>query len=223
VRAFAAGIEGDVDVLVNNAGVMAVPYGRTADGFEAQIGTNHLGHFALTGLLLGRIRDRVVTVTSEGHRLGAIRLDDLHWARGYDALAAYQQSKLANVLFAVELQRRLRAAGSPVRALNAHPGWARSNLFAGAERSRKLWLMRRIDSVIAQSAEQGALPTLYAATADVPGGSYVGPGGFLRLRGHPRIADASPATKDGRTAAALWDLSERMTGIRYEFAPRATA
>ena len=219
VRAFAAGVAGDVDVLVNNAGVMAVPYARTADAFEAHIGTNHLGHFALTGLLLSRIRDRVVTLTSEGHRLGAIRLDDLHWARDYDALAAYNQSKLANVLFTAELQRRLRAAGSPVRALNAHPGWARSNLFAGAERSRKLWLMRRIDAVVAQSTDRGALPSLYAATADVPGGSYVGPGGFLRLRGYPRVSDASPATQDEATAAGLWDLSERMTGVHYDFAP----
>jgi NAD(P)-dependent dehydrogenase (short-subunit alcohol dehydrogenase family) len=221
VRAFAAGIDHDVDVLVNNTGIMGVPYGRTADGFELQLGTNHLGPFALTGLLLDRLRDRVVTVTSEGARFGRIRLDDPHSARGYGALAAYYQSKLANLLFTFELQRRLQGAGSPLRALSAHPGWARSNLFAGAERSRQVWLMRRIDAVIAQPTEQGVLSTLYAATMDLPGGSFVGPDGFLGLRGHPRIEDAGPAARDVPTAEALWALSERMTGVHYDLVPRA--
>jgi NAD(P)-dependent dehydrogenase (short-subunit alcohol dehydrogenase family) len=222
VRAFAAGVGHEVDVLVNNAGIMFVPSGRTADGFELQLGTNHLGHFALTGLLLDRLRDRVVTVTSKAAQLGRIRLDDPHFTRGYDAVAAYQQSKLANLLFTFELQRRLRRADSPLRALSAHPGWARSNLFAGAERSRQVWLMRRIDAVIAQRTEQGALPTLYAATVDLPSGSHVGPGGFLGLRGHPRIEDAGPTAQDVPTAEALWGLSERMTGVHYDLGRRAT-
>ena len=216
VRAFAAGIDHDVDVLVNNAGIMFVPYGRTADGFELQLGTNHLGHFALTGLLLDRLRDRVVTVTSKAARSGRIRLDDLHSARGYNAVAAYQQSKLANLLFTFELQRRLQRAGSPLRAMSAHPGWARSNLFAGAERSRRVWLLRRIDAVIAQRPEQGALPILYAATMDLPGGAAVGPDGVFGFRGHPQIDAAGPAAQDVPTAEALWDVSERMTGVSYE-------
>src|SRR5437763_9075478 len=129
VQSFADGVDGPVDVLINNAGVMALPLRRTADGFEMQIGTNHLGHFALTGLLLDRVRDRVVTVSSGAHRVGRIRLDDLNWERGrYQRWLAYGQSKLANLLFTYELARRLSAAGSPIRALAAHPGYAATNL-----------------------------------------------------------------------------------------------
>ena len=217
VRMFAAGIDGDVDVLINNAGIMAVPYGRTVDGFEMQLGTNHLGHFVLTGLMLRRIRDRVVTVSSLAHRRGRIRFDDLSFERGYHGMVAYEQSKLANLLFAYELRRRLQAAGSPVRSLAVHPGLSRTNLFGAAERTLGIRIMAFFQRFVAQSAERGALPLLYAATVDLPGGTYVGPGGFAELWGQPRIVQSSPASMDRRMAEALWSLSESLTGVRYDF------
>src|SRR3954453_8225092 len=172
VRAFAYGFEGELDVLVNNAGVMAVPEARTADGFEMQIGTNHLGHFALTNLLLPRMRDRVVTVASGAHRMGKIDLADLNWrTRKYDGWGAYGQSKLANLLFTAELQRRLAAAGSDVRAVAAHPGYAATNLQSRSENVIQNAVMAIGNRVMAQSDEMGALPTLYAATQDIPGNS----------------------------------------------------
>jgi NAD(P)-dependent dehydrogenase (short-subunit alcohol dehydrogenase family) len=219
VREFAGGLGGEVAVLVNNAGVMAVPKRTTADGFEMQIGTNHLGHFALTGLLLDRVTDRVVTVSSGAHNLGRIRLDDLNWERGrYRRWHAYGQSKLANLLFTYELQRRLAEAGSPVRAVAAHPGYAATNLQSHTE-SVQDRLMRLSNRIMAQSGEMGALPTLYAATVpDLPGGSYVGPDGLFEQRGHPKIVGSSAASRDLGTARRLWELSEKLTGVGFEFA-----
>jgi NAD(P)-dependent dehydrogenase (short-subunit alcohol dehydrogenase family) len=218
VRAFAQSVT-EVDVLINNAGVMAVPLRRTADDFEMQIGTNHLGHFALTGLLLDRIRDRVVTVSSGLHQLGKISIDDLNWRRRcYQRWLAYGQSKLANLLFTYELDRRLRAADSPIRSTAAHPGYATTNLQSHTE-SFQDTLMSLGNRLFAQSAEMGALPTLYAATTDVPSGGYAGPGGFMEQRGHPKLVHSNRASRDTKVAAKLWDLSEQLTGVTYKFAP----
>jgi len=222
VRAFAEAFEGELDVLIDNAGVMAVPERRTADGFEMQIGTNHLGHFTLTNLLLPRIRDRVVVVSSNAHRAGTIRLDDLNWERGgYDRWRAYGQSKLANLLFMGELQRRLAAAGSPVRAVAAHPGYAATNLQSRTESFLQNAMMRVGNRVIAQSDEMGALPTLFAATQDIPGGSYVGPDGRGGHRGHPTLVGRSGAAQDEAVARRLWELSEELTGVRFPLEPPA--
>jgi NAD(P)-dependent dehydrogenase (short-subunit alcohol dehydrogenase family) len=219
VREFADGVDGEVAVLVNNAGVMALPKRATADGFEMQIGTNHLGHFALTGLLLDRITDRVVTLSSGAHRIGRIRLDDLNWERGgYRRWAAYGQSKLANLLFSYELQRRLAAAGSAVRAVAAHPGYAATNLQSHTE-SIQDRVMGFGNRLLAQSDEMGALPTLYAATApDVPGGAFVGPDGLFEQRGHPKLVGSNAASKDQDAARKLWEQSEKLTGVTFEFA-----
>lgn len=224
VRAFAAGVEEPVDVLIDNAGVMAPPRGTTADGFELQLGTNHFGHFALAGLLLDRVRDRVVTLSSNAHRLGRIRFEDLQSERRYGAWTAYNQSKLANLLFALELQRRLEAAGSPLRSVAAHPGYADTNLqFAGpamAQRTIGGGFWRLANRFAAQSAAAGALPTLYAATVpDLPGGSYVGPGGPGQFRGAPKVVRPNPNARDAAVAARLWDVSEQLTGVT--FAPPA--
>jgi NAD(P)-dependent dehydrogenase (short-subunit alcohol dehydrogenase family) len=216
VRAFAVGWEGDIDVLINNAGVMAVPEGRTKDGFETQIGTNHLGHFALTGLLLGHVTDRVVTVSSGAHRIGRIALDDLNWERrSYKRWPAYGQSKLANLLFTFELQRRLATAGSPVRATAAHPGYAATELQSRTGSALQNALMAIGNRLLAQSGEQGAWPTLFAATEDIPGGSFVGPDGFAEQRGHPHLVTPSSAATDAETARGLWELSERLTGVTF--------
>jgi len=222
VRAFADGWDGELDVLINNAGVMAIPEQRTVDGFEMQIGTNHLGHFALTNLLLPHIGDRVVTVSSGMHRAGSIRLDDLNWERGgYKTWRAYGQSKLANLLFTSELQRRLDAAGSSVRATAAHPGYAATNLQSHTGNFIQNALMAVGNKLVAQSDEMGALPTLYAATQDIPGDSYVGPGGFQEQRGHPTLVGRNGAAKDTETAKRLWTLSEELTGVTFALAPAA--
>lgn len=224
VRAFAEATDGPVDLLIDNAGVMATSERRTADGFELQIGTNHLGHFALTNLLLPRITDRVVVVSSGLHRNGRIDLDDLNGEhRRYRPWAAYSQSKLANLLFVLELERRLTAAGSAVRAVAAHPGYAATDLqrrtgspianVAGALGNR----------LVAQSAAMGALPTLYAATQDVAGGTYIGPDGFQHLRGHPAVDTPAPRALDAETARRLWDLSEQLTAVTWPLGPDATA
>ncbi|MDP9116145.1 MAG: oxidoreductase [Actinomycetota bacterium] len=215
VRAFAEGVD-DVDVLVNNAGLMAVPQQRTEDGFEMQIGTNHLGHFALTGLLLPKISDRVVALSSGAHRMGRISIDDLNWrSRKYRAWGAYGQSKLANLMFAYELQRRLEAVGSRVRAVAAHPGYSATELQSHTESVADV-VMALGNRVLAQSAEMGALPTLYAATEpDLAGGSFVGPDGPGELRGHPRLVGSTKASKDRRVAAQLWTLSEELTGVSF--------
>jgi NAD(P)-dependent dehydrogenase (short-subunit alcohol dehydrogenase family) len=222
VRAFADEWDGPIDVLINNAGVMATPEHRTADGFELQIGTNHLGHFALTNLLLPHITDRVVTVSSGAHRGGSIRLDDLNWERGgYNRWRAYGQSKLANLLFTLELQRRLAEAGSELRAVAAHPGWAATNLQHHTESRLQDGLMAIGNRIWAQNDEMGALPTLYAATQDIPGGSYVGPDGFAEQRGHPRLVGRSKAASDEQTARRLWELSEELTGTSFPLTPAA--
>jgi NAD(P)-dependent dehydrogenase (short-subunit alcohol dehydrogenase family) len=215
VRAFAAAT-GPFDVLVNNAGVMAIPLSRTADGFESQIGTNFLGHFALTLQLLPVITDRVVTVSSNAHRWGRINVDDLNWQRRrYRRWLAYGQSKLADLMFTYELQRRLHAAGSSLRSVAAHPGYAATELQSstGSRADRVMSLGNRL---LAQSAERGALATLYAATMpDVRGGEYWGPDGLAELVGHPTRVGSSRSSKDGRTAVRLWARAEELTGVTF--------
>jgi NAD(P)-dependent dehydrogenase (short-subunit alcohol dehydrogenase family) len=219
VRAFADEWEGNLDVLINNAGVMAVPEQRTKDGFEMQIGTNHLGHFALTNLLLPHVTDRVVTIASGAHRQGKIDLDDLNWeSRGYSAWRAYGQSKLANLLFTMELQRRLEDAGSSLRATAAHPGWAATNLQSHTGSRLQTIGLAIGNKVLAQSEEQGAWPTLFAATQDIPGNSYVGPDGFQEGRGHPKLVGRSAAAQDAGVARRLWTLSEELTGVPFGLA-----
>jgi NAD(P)-dependent dehydrogenase (short-subunit alcohol dehydrogenase family) len=218
VRAFAEDVTETIDVLINNAGLMIPPLGRTADGFELQFGTNHLGHFALTNLLLPRIWGRVVTVSSNGHRAGTLDFEDLNWERRpYRAFPAYAQSKLANLLFTAELHRRLTEAGSPVLATAAHPGMAATNLLGHLENDRSLRHRFRtaVISRLSQSNDGGALPTLYAAVADVPGGSYAGPGGFLQGRGAPKLVSRSGAAQDGTLARRLWTVSEELTGVTF--------
>lgn len=214
VRAFAAGWHDPIDVLINNAGTMAVPPGRTAQGFELQFGTNHLGPFALTNLLLPRITDRVVCLASSAHRAGHIDLDDLNWERRpYRPWPAYGQSKLANLLFVLELQRRLTAAGSPVRATGAHPGWSRTNLQG---HTGNAWADRAalvITRAFGQPPAHGAWPTLFAATADLPGACYVGPAGWGETRGRPRLVGRSPEASDAELAKRLWTASEELTGV----------
>ena len=192
VRAFAGSWTGDLDILVNNAGIMLVPAGVTADGFESQFGTNHLGHFALTNLLLPFVTDRVVTLSSGLHRSGTIVLDDLNWQRRpYSPQRAYAQSKLANLLFTLELQRRLTVARSPVRAMAAHPGWAATNLQSHSGSRLRDGAMQVGNRLFAMTGAQGALPTLFAATADIPGGSYVGPDRMMEMRGYPTLVGRS--------------------------------
>jgi NAD(P)-dependent dehydrogenase (short-subunit alcohol dehydrogenase family) len=220
VHAFADAWEGDLDVLVNNAGVMAVPEQRTKDGFEMQLGTNHLGHFALTNLLLPHVTERVVVVASGVHRMGSIHLDDLNWERhGYSRWRAYGQSKLANLLFMSELQRRLDDAGSSVRVTAAHPGYAATNLQHRTENVVQNALLAIGNRVMAQSEEMGALPTLFAATQDLPGDTYVGPDSMGEQRGHPKIVGRSGAARDEQTARRLWELSEELTGVAFPLTP----
>jgi len=233
VRAFAAAFAGRHDTLhglVNNAGVMALPYRRTADGFEMQLGTNHLGHFALTGLLLDRLLaaparanapgPRIVTVSSGAHRAGRIRFDDLQSERRYGKWRAYGQSKLANLLFAYELQRRLDKCGADLISVACHPGYAATNLqFAGPRMDGSRWqerIVRLGNALLSQDAAAGALPTLYAATApDVRGGDYIGPDGLGELTGAPRKVESNARSHDAAVAAKLWDVSEKLTGVRY--------
>ena len=216
IHEFAADWEGEVDILINNAGVMVPPLSRTAEGFELQFGTNHLGHFALTNLLLDRVTGRVVTVSSTGHRIGSIDFDDLNWERKpYKAWRAYGQSKLANLLFTAELQRRLTASDSAVLATAAHPGYAATNLQFHSGR-RALDIISEIGNrLIAQDENGGALPTLYAAVADVPGNSFAGPGGFMEQRGAPKLVGRSSAAQDAVVARRLWDVSEELTGVHF--------
>ncbi len=226
VRAFADQLAADhdrLDLLINNAGVMAPPRRTTKDGFESQLGTNHLGHFALTGRLLGLLTAapaaRVVTVSSAAHRVGKIKFDDLQREHGYNNWLAYGQSKLANLMFCFELQRRATAAGSPLRSVAAHPGYAATNLqFAGPSHAYERWPMAIGNKLFAQSAEMGALPTLYAATVqDVPGGAFIGPDGFMEQRGYPRIVSAAGKAYDEDAWRRLWEASEQLTDVRYEF------
>jgi NAD(P)-dependent dehydrogenase (short-subunit alcohol dehydrogenase family) len=213
VRAFADGVDG-ADVLINNAGIMAVPYAQTVDGFESQIGTNHLGHFALTNLLLPKITDRVVTVSSMVYLFGYISLKDLNWkSRPYSAWLAYGQSKLANLLFTSELQRRLDAAGSAVKAHAAHPGYSATNLQGHSGRSLGDALMS-IGNRLATDADFGARQTLYAASQDLAGNTFVGP--KFAMRGPTRrVALRSPLARDTKKATALWELSEQLTDTKF--------
>lgn len=216
VRAFAEEFTDPIDILINNAGIMVPPLGRTADGFESQFGTNHLGHFALTNLLLPQIRDRVVTVSSLGHRSGTIDFDDLNWERKpYRPMAAYGQSKLANLLFTSELQRRLTECSSPVIATAAHPGLAATNLFGRSGHRVRDAISAAAIGLISQSEQHGALPTLCAATANIPGNSYVGPGGFQQTRGEPKLVGRSAEASDAEVARRLWTVSEELTGVGF--------
>ncbi|MEU2625001.1 oxidoreductase [Streptomyces sp. NPDC007157] len=217
VREFAAGWDGPLDLLINNAGVMMLPEQSTKDGFEMQFGTNHLGHFALTNLLLPHLTDRVVTLSSGLHRGGdgVIHFADVNLRGTYNPTRAYAQSKLANLLFTLELQRRLTEAGSPVRALAAHPGYAATNLQSHTASPVARLGMRLGNLLVAQDDRAGALPTLYAATQDLPGASYVGPDGMGGMRGAPALAGRSPAASDPAAARRLWTLSEEMTGVTW--------
>ncbi|MEV0946664.1 oxidoreductase [Rhodococcus sp. NPDC049939] len=217
VREFAESID-SIDVLVNNAGVMGVPMRRTVDGFEMQIGTNHLGHFALTAMLLGKVRDRVVTMASIMHKIGTIDLADLNWEqRRYRRWPAYGQSKLANLLFTYELHRRLAASGSKVKALASHPGYAATNLQSHTETIQGR-ILSLANPIIAQPARMGALPMLYAATVpDAVGGSYLGPSSMFETRGYPKVVESNRKAHDETVARQLWSLSEQLTGVNYNF------
>ena len=216
---------GGLDLLINNAGIMAIPRRESADGYELQLATNHLGHFALTGLLLPALvaipNSRVVNVASGAHRIARrIDFEDLMGERKYSKWGAYGQSKLANLLFTSELQRRLSANGLSVKAYAAHPGYAATNLqsvgpaMSGSSIEGKMTAMA--NKVIAQSPQMGALPTLFAATMPgLPGDSYIGPSGFGEMRGHPKLVDRSAAAKDPGQARRLWEVSEDLTGVRY--------
>jgi NAD(P)-dependent dehydrogenase (short-subunit alcohol dehydrogenase family) len=219
VRGFAAGIEG-LDVLVNNAGIMMPPRSETAGGFELQFGTNHLGHFALTGLLLewlARGTDpRVVTVSSLEHRPGRIDFDDLASKGDYDPRRAYQRSKFANVVFALELDRRLRAAGSPVKSVLAHPGYSATNLQTTGPTGAMKALLRVGNRLFAQSADRGALPQIHAAAAPgVESGEFYGPDGFNQLRGKPTLVRPVDRASDPELGRRLWQVSEELTGVTY--------
>jgi NAD(P)-dependent dehydrogenase (short-subunit alcohol dehydrogenase family) len=219
IRAFAERFrerDDGLDLLVNNAGVMATPRRRTADGFELQFGTNHLGHFALTGLLIGSMQGRedarVVTVSSSAHHAGRIAFDNLGGDRRYFRWRAYSQSKLANLLFALELDRRLRAEGSTVKSLAAHPGYAATNLQRAGPPLIDTVVMELSNRIVAQSDEMGALPILYAATEPgLEGGTFVGPDGIAEQRGHPKPVSPSRGARDEDVARRLWEVSEEMT------------
>jgi len=204
-----------LDLLINNAGIMVPPYGTTAQGFETQFGVNHLGHFALTGSLLDLIiqtpGSRIVTVSSVAHQFGKIQFSDLNWAKGYKAQSAYGQSKLANLLFTYELQRRLAAAGKDTLAVAAHPGWTETNL---QEHAKGVKFLNRF---FGQEPLMGALPTLYAATeSDVNGAEYYGPSGFMEMNGPPKRVRSNKRSRDRNVAERLWSVSEELTGVRFQ-------
>lgn len=216
VRSFAREFTEPIDLLVNNAGLSLPPLGRTVDGFELQFGTNHLGHFALTNLLLPQIRRRIVSVSSLAHLIGSIDLSDLNWERKpYRAYPAYGQSKLANLLFTAEIQQRLSRAGSSVIATAAHPGISATNLMNTEDRGLRFRVEKALMSLVAQTPEAGALPTLMAATADIPGNSYAGPGNFLGLRGAPRMVRPAAKARDAVMGRQLWTASEQLTGVTF--------
>lgn len=220
VRRFAAAFQeryGQLDLLINNAGIMVPPYGKTPQGFETQLGVNHLGHFALTGLLLNMLlqtpESRIVTVSSIAHRFGSIDFDDLHWERkGYKPNPAYGQSKLANLLFTYELQRKLTAVGQSTIALAAHPGWTETNLQQHSDMASFL------NPFLAQPQPMGALPTIRAAVdPNVIGGEYYGPAGFMEMRGYPVVVRSTDASYDLDDAERLWQVSEQVTGVTFDF------
>jgi NAD(P)-dependent dehydrogenase (short-subunit alcohol dehydrogenase family) len=213
ISEFADGVEA-VDILVNNAGIMATPYAVTKDGFESQIGTNHLGHFALTNLLLPKLTDRVVSVSSMMHRMGYISLKDLNWkTRPYSAWLAYGQSKLANLLFTSELQRLLEQAGSPVRAVAAHPGYSRTNLQGKSGGRIGDTAMNLGNRLLATDADFGARQTLFAVSQDLRGNTFVGP--RFGLLGPTQPVGRSLLARQTGTATALWELSEQLTATKF--------
>ncbi|MFP4189344.1 MAG: oxidoreductase, partial [Halobacteriales archaeon] len=227
VRGFASDFADDhdaLDVLCNNAGVMAIPRRETEDGFEQQFGVNHLGHFALTAhlsdLLVSTEGARVVTTSSGAHERGSIDFEDLHGEDEYTKWGAYAQSKLANLLFAFELQRRFDGAGVDAKSVGVHPGYADTDLQRRGpemEGSRlKLGVMKAMNVVLAQSAERGSLPILYGATAEVESGEYVGPGGFMNMRGYPTVQEPNDSARDEETARRLWEVSKELTGVEFE-------
>ena len=218
VRAFARDWSAQpIDLLINNAGVMIPPLSRTKDGFELQFGTNHLGHFALTNLLLPHVTGRVVTVSSGMHQLGRIDFDDLNWERRrYSPWRAYGQSKLANLLFTAELQRRLTEAGAKVLSMAAHPGYAATNLQSHSGSRLMVFAMGTLGNrLLAQDAAGGALPTLYMATQDLPGDTFAGPSRLGGLRGAPAPCSRTTAASDQETARRLWEASEALTGVSF--------
>ncbi len=231
VESFAAGVEREydaLDVLCNNAGVMAIPRQETDDGFEKQLGVNHLGHFALTGHLLELLtrsegESRIVTQSSGAHESGEVDFTDLHRERSYGKWEAYAQSKLANLLFAYELHRRLAAADvTDTLSVACHPGYAATNLQYRGPRQEgstlRLGVVKAANAVFGQSAQRGALPLLYAATAPgVAGGDYYGPSGFLSMRGPPEKQSSNDASYDEADAERLWEVSEELTGVEFEF------
>jgi NAD(P)-dependent dehydrogenase (short-subunit alcohol dehydrogenase family) len=231
VRAFAEAFRSShdgLDLLINNAGVMAPPRAETKDGFELQLGTNVLGHFALTGRLIGamegRVDARVVTLSSNAHKMGRINFEDLQSERGYSRWGAYGQSKLADLMIALELDRRLQAAGSSVKSVAAHPGYAATNLQTAAPPLVDRLVMRVSNVFLAQSAAMGALPVLYAATSPgLAGGSYVGPDGIGEFRGHPHVVSPNGAARDEQVAARLWGVCEELTGVAFELGAGAAA
>jgi NAD(P)-dependent dehydrogenase (short-subunit alcohol dehydrogenase family) len=205
-----------LDLLINNAGVMMPPYSKTADGFELQFGTNHLGHYALTGLLIDLVlkteNSRIVTVSSTGHKSGKLDFDDLNWEkRKYKKMQTYADSKIANLYFTYELQRRLEKAGSKTIAVVSHPGWTATEL------QRHVGLLRFLNRFFSQSIEMGALPTLLVATAlDVEGSDYYGPSGRGEMKGYPKKVESNKLSQDEDIAKKLWTISEELTGVRYE-------
>jgi NAD(P)-dependent dehydrogenase (short-subunit alcohol dehydrogenase family) len=226
VRAFATAFTArglPLDLLINNAGVMALPRRElTVDGFERQFGTNHLGHFALTGLLMPQLlaapAPRVVTVSSIAHRRGKIEVDNLAGERKYSPRGAYNQSKLANLLFARELEKRARAAGSKLVSIPVHPGVSRTNIIENGMQPTglKAVVINAVAGMVMQSDAAGALPTLYAATAPTAvGGEYIGPDGFLGIKGSPVVEQPKPQALDEAVAARLWAVSEQLTGVVY--------
>ncbi len=231
VRAFAGRLQGRQErlgLLINNAGIMAAPRRPTRDGFESQLGTNHLGHFALTGLLLALLLaapdPRVVTESSGVHRVGRINFEDLQGERRYFRWLAYGQSKLANLMFAFELQRRATEAKTALKSMAAHPGYAATNLQFAAPPPYERALLAVGNRLFSQSAEMGALPTLYAATApDVPEGSFIGPDGWMEQRGYPKVVTAAGKAYDQQAGRRLWEVSEQLTGVHYDFAGHAAA
>ncbi|MBK8254800.1 MAG: SDR family oxidoreductase [Polyangiaceae bacterium] len=215
-----------LDILINNAGVMALPFGKTADGFEMQVGTNHFGHFALTGRLLPQLQKspsaRVVTVSSRTHEMGSIDFDNLQSEKGYQKWAAYSRSKLMNLLFAYELDRRLRTHRVNIQSIACHPGYAATNLQTAGPRQKGstffVGVWTQLNNMFAQTSENGALPTLFAAASpSAEGGDYIGPGGPFELWGAPKKVRSTARSRDANLAAQLWEVSESLTGVTYRF------
>ncbi|GAA5219976.1 oxidoreductase [Membranihabitans marinus] len=204
-----------IDVLINNAGIMACPFDKTKDGFEIQMGTNHLGHFALTGLMMPLLQKannaRIVATSSLGHKMGKIDFEDIHWEkRKYNSTQAYADSKLANLYFSYELGRKLESIGSNIKVTAAHPGWTRTNL------QKHSWYMRMLNPFFSQGPDRGVLPTLRAAfDSHVGSGNYFGPSRFFEMHGNPVVVQSSKLSHDGVAAKKLWELSEQMTNIKY--------